>query len=369
MNLLRDELHAMADEAPHVDLAERAVKGARRRRFIRAALAVAVAVAVVTGGTAILVGNGPSVEEPVIVTPATKAVTALPKKGVGPLTHAYVSQCPRLISGGKKCVAGQWRVVTDAGTTYALVDAMGFEPGSPPNVPVAITKDGRRIAYYSAKARAFEVRDLASGQIWKAPFKIEKENLKGETFLRLSPDGLQLIYTNWDGTPKRYSVLIDMEKGMTFALDAAWYPVSVGDGGSPITLAKPYDKTSQVWVVGNKPITIRDFTYKFSALGPDERTLVRLGRYPGEHSREITAFDAVSGAERPPVRVEGIPDKVHLISLGDWVGDTEVTLFATPEPSTPGAVPALYAVDVRTGRARELRRFDDSPTVLPGMIR
>ncbi|MFC3982753.1 hypothetical protein [Streptosporangium jomthongense] len=364
MNLLRDELHAMADEAPHIDLTERAIRGARRRRVAGAALAVAAAVAVMTGGTAVLLGGGTGTGRSVTMAPATRDVTALPERGVGPLTHAYLSRCPMPRKPDDECVSGQWRVVTESGTTYALADTMGPDrTGRALRSPVAITKDGRRIAYYSERKQTFEVRDLASGRTWKAPLKVREGDFDGESFLRLSPDGMQLIYTNWSGMPKPYSVLVDMEKGRTTTLNATWYPVSVGDGGSPITLVKP----SRVWIVGNRPVAVKNFPYEVSALGPDGRTLVRLGRYVDGRPTAISTFDALGGAEGPALRVTGLSDGMSLARLGGWVSDTEVALLAVPDRSEMESV--LYAVNVHTGRARELRRFADFPAVLPGAAR
>ncbi|MFD0889197.1 hypothetical protein ACFQ08_32080, partial [Streptosporangium algeriense] len=330
----------------------------------------AAAVAVVTSGTAVLLGDDTGTGRSVTMAPATKDVTALPKKGVGPLTHAYISRCSALGNLDGKCVPGQWRVVTESGTTYALVDTMSPDRTDKAlTSPVAITKDGRRIAYYSERKQTFEVRDLASGQTWKAPLKVRRGDFDGESFLRLSPDGLQLLYTNWGGMPRPYSVLVDMAKGRTTTLNGAWYPVSVGDGGSPITLVKPYDKTSRVWVVGNRPTTVKDFTYSFSALGPDGHTIVRLGRNVDGQSRKIFVSDAVGGTEEPALRVTGLPDGMTPAKLGDWVSETEVTMLAASELHRSDVNSALYAVDVRTGRARELRTFADFPAALPGVVR
>ncbi|WP_371782365.1 hypothetical protein [Streptosporangium subroseum] len=383
MNLLRDELHGIADEVPPVDLAERAIRGARRRRAGAMALTVATAVAVVTGGTTILVNGTPRAERPVVFTtvPETvpdvsEAVPALPKKGVGPLIRAYSSPCRLSIDASKACVGGRWWVSTASGATYELTEAMGLALADSKRVigPVTITQDGRRIAYYSEKQRAIEVRDLASGRIWKAPFKIGDGDLDGNHVLRLSPDGLHLIHTSWNNGSKWSSVLVDMETGRTTALGAGWYPLSVGDGGSPVTLTKWHGKTTQIWVLGNKPITIKSSTRQFSALGPDGRTLVRLGAASGQttglFSREIIVLDAVGGGERP-VPVKDVPEEQDLRDLGAWVSDTEVTLRTVPGSPRPGdsITPKLYAVNVHTGKARELRKTDSQDlSVLPGML-
>ncbi|WP_433373130.1 hypothetical protein [Streptosporangium sp. CA-115845] len=377
MNLLRDELHRISDEAPQIDLAERALKGARRRRAITLALAVATAVAVLTGGVVTVVNGDLRGERPIVLTPVPETAPALPKMGVGPLARAYTHFCPPPPIDDTDCVGGQWRVVTTSGVTYELTAALGLKNTDKKVLlgPVAITQNGRRIAYYSEKQQTFEVRDLRSGLIWKAPLTISKDDLDGENLLRLSPNGLHLIYTNFGGRPKPYSVLIDVAGGKTSSLNGDWFPVSVGDGGSPITLVRPYDRTTRIRVLGNEPITIKDFTYRFSALGPDGRTLVRIGstrdrdaKPTPERPRTIVTIDAISGRENPEVATQGIPEELTPSHLGGWVSDTEVTLLAVPE--LPGSgTPALYAVNVHTGQTRRLRTFDSEITgVLPGLI-
>ncbi|MEV4745176.1 hypothetical protein AB0K21_02250 [Streptosporangium sp. NPDC049248] len=380
MNLLRDELHRIADEAPQIDLAERALKGARHRRAITLALVVATAVAMLTGGvvTVVTVVNGGlRGEGPIVLTPVPEVVPALPKKGVGPLARAYTHLCPPPTIDDTDCVDGRWRVVTTSGVTYELTAALGLRNVGKEVLlgPVAITQNGRRIAYYSEKQQTIEVRDLRSGRIWKAPLTISKDDLDGENFLRLSPDGLHLIYTNFGGRPRPYSVLIDIAGGETSALNGDWFPVSVGDGGSPVTLVRPYDSTTRIRVLGNAPVTVKDFTYSFSALGPDGRTLVRIGSPRGrdakptpERPRTIVTIDAISGRENPEVAPQGIPEELSPSHLGGWVSETEVTLLAVPKLPRSGT-PTLYAVNVHTGKTRQLRTFDSETTgVLPGLI-
>ena len=381
MNPLRDELRGIADEAPQVDLAERAIKGGRRRRAAATVLAVAATVTMVTGGTVALVNLGPGAESPIAASPTTGTVPELPKEGVGALAGAYVYRCPTPTIDGEDC-ADQWRVVTGSGETYELTDAMHPEERANRILygPMAITQDGRRIAYYSEKEQTIEVRDLASGRTWKAPLKISKNDLYAEGFLRLSGNGLHLIYTNHGGMPKQYSVLVDMEKGTTAELNGDWYPLSVGDGGTPVTLARPYDKTTQIQVQGNEPITIEEFALDLSPLAPDGHTIARLSKASGPdanpplpRARTIVTTNAIGGGDGPRVQVQGVPKELILFKLGAWVSDTEVTLLAVPESSESDFTAMLYAVDVRTGKTRELRKAGTATppgaVILPGIAR
>ncbi|MFC7647043.1 hypothetical protein ACFQX6_45795 [Streptosporangium lutulentum] len=176
MNLLRDELHGIADEVPQIDLAERAIRGARRRRAGAMALAVATAVAVVTCGTTILVNGAPRTERSVVFTTVPEAVPAvpevvpaLPKKGVGPLVRAYSSPCRFSIDTSKACVGGRWWVSTSSGATYELTEAMGLALADSKRVigPVTITQDGRgspTTARSSEPSRCATSRAAGSGR-------------------------------------------------------------------------------------------------------------------------------------------------------------------------------------------------------------
>ncbi|WP_030912456.1 hypothetical protein [Streptosporangium amethystogenes] len=377
MNLLRDELHRIADEAPQIDLADRALKGAKRGRAITMALAVVIAVAVLTGGMVTVVNGGLRGERPVVLTPVPAVAPVLPKKDIGPLARAYTYFCPPPTIDDTDCVDGQWRVVTASGMTYKLTAALGLKNTNKKVLlgPVAITQNGRRIAYYSEKQQTFEVRDLRSGRIWKAPFTISKNELAGENFLRLSPNGLHLLYANFGGRSKPYSVLVDVAEGKTTTLNGTWLPVSVDDDGGSVTQVMPYDGTTRIRVLGNEPLTIKEATHSFSALGPDGRTLARIGSTRNRDAkpelrrpRTIVTIDAIGGHENPEVPIQGIPEELVPSYLGGWVGDTEVTLLAVPELSGSGT-PALYVLDVHTGRTRQLRTLDSETSgVLPGMV-
>lgn len=336
MNTLRDDLHFLAEEAPAVDLAERAVRGAKRRRTTHFVLALASAVAVVAGGAAVLTVP----EAPMVVSPTQDAV--LPANGVEPASHAYYR--------------GGWRLVTTSGQTFRLKAASSAGP-------VVISPDARRVAYYSAKDETFAVRDLASGRVWKAAISVPSRELEGaEAFLRLSPGGLRMVYTNFGGRAAAYSVLVDLERGTATELKGGWWPLSVGDGSGPVALIKPHGDSTQVRVLGHSAITVDAFTYSFSGLAPDGRTVARL-----ERKAVLVTTDAVKGGDAR-VAIHGIADDFQLAKLGAWVSESEVTALAmrTGRGASDGK---LYAISVRTGQARELRAFEvPERLVVPGLV-
>ncbi|MEQ4725709.1 hypothetical protein [Nonomuraea sp. B19D2] len=364
MNTLRDDLHALAEEAPAVDLAAQAVRGARRRRATRLAVVAATVTCLIAAGGAVLLQQIRPAPPIVLTPPETKALP-LPAKGVGPVEQAYRPEC----RSAAKESCRIWRIATREGDTYELgKDARG---------PLEVTADGRRIAYYSSQHRTIVVRDLASGRTWKAPLKQPAEDFAVEYALRLSPNGLRFIVSGWGGR-RQPNKLVDMERGTVTDLKRGWWPVSVSDGSGSVVLAKPYDNSSQVWVLGHDPITIPDFTYYYSALAPDGRTLARLGqtfdpdREPMvQEDGSIVTFDAVQAGRETRTPISGLAEGHRPSRLGSWLNATEVSVLATPERLSADGPPSLvYAVDVRTGKSRELFALRTGGlNVVPGLVR
>ncbi|NRQ34818.1 hypothetical protein HII36_23715 [Nonomuraea sp. NN258] len=358
---LRDDLRDLAEQAPAVNLAERAVKGARRRRAVRLAVSAAAATALLAGGGGVLVAELRA-EPPIVMIPPETTAPPLPAEGVGPLRHLYRTQRGDRVPPEKP----SWRLVTRAGETYELRVDDG---------PLQVTADGRRIAYYSGERRAVVVRDLASGRIWTSPRR-GAPDVTREPVLRLSPDGLRFVATGWSGAEP--DALVDVERGTTTRLKRGWWPVSVADGAGPVVLARPFDSTTRVQVLGHDPITVDAFTYEFSALAPDGRTLARLGQsYDRDRTPMIqkdgtvVTFDALSGGGETRVPISGLAEGLRPTWLGAWLNDAELTVVATsPEPVRRAERPRAYALNVRTGATRELFTLPaESGVVMPGLVR
>ncbi|SEF60410.1 hypothetical protein SAMN05444920_101177 [Nonomuraea solani] len=355
MNTLRDDLRDLAAQAPDVDLAARAVQGARRRRSARLAGVAAAVVCLIAAGSAALFR---SYEPPVVLTPPDVKAVPLPAKGVAPVEQLYQEPCE------SPCERREWRLVARDGAVYTF-DA---DPG-----PVAVTPDGRRIGYFSAKQGTILIRDLAGGKIWKAPIDEPEKAFEGEYALRLSPSGLRFIVSGWGGR-KEPNLLVDVERGTSSELKKGWFPVSVADGNGPVVLVKPYDKITQVWVLGRKPFTIQDFAYDFSPLASDGRSLARLTGDTNQRPREIDSIATIDvlrgGQEKARVRVTGLREGLNPAWLGAWVSEHQVMVIAVPERVRDGVPAAVYAVDVRTGVSSEMFAIrGDGVMVLPGVVR
>ncbi|MET7338859.1 hypothetical protein [Nonomuraea sp. NPDC005650] len=392
MTWLRDVLDDLADDAPQVDLTERTI-GARERRRRRTVPIVATAAVVVTAliVTAV-VRLLPSQPAPATV-PGT--VTDLPARGVRPLSHAYMTFCePEDGKAPPGCVDGGWRVVTRDGVTYRVAQALPGPERGLRTSPLAISRDGGKIAYYDAAAGTFAVRDLASGEVLTAPTRVPKVWLGSIAHLLLSDDGRFLAFTKRPPL-KDPAMLFDMRERMVRPLPNGWNPIGLSPDGNTITLAEYAPKTrlqtiGRLWqtsTAGSANTVDVTGRYLVGGLGPDGRSIVAVESVDVPGTDCLRSGDALVHLDRDTgkvlrrVPVRGLSMTKNDVHLRSWIGPREIIALAKPfvcgdadTPKTPRGDPpyvpfTAYAVDVRTGKARKLATYtaqDFFQLVLPG---
>ncbi|MFI7135546.1 hypothetical protein ACIBQ1_58550 [Nonomuraea sp. NPDC050153] len=392
MTWLRDVLDDLADDAPQVDLTERTIRARERRRRwtvpIVATAAVVVTALIVTAVVRLL----PSQPAPA-TGPGT--VTDLPARGVRPLSHAYMTFCePEDGKAPPGCVDGGWRVVTRDGATYRVAQALrGPESGLRPS-PLAISRDGGKIAYYDTAAGTFAVRDLASGEVLTAPTRVPKAWLGSIAHLLLSDDGRFLAFTK-SPPLKDPAMLFDMRERMVRPLPNGWNPIGLSPDGNTITLAEYAPKTrlqtiSRLWqtsTASNARTVDVTGHYLVGGLGLDGKSVVAVEsvNVPGtdclRSGGSLVYLDRDTGKVLRRVPVRGLSMTQNFVHLRSWIGPREIIALATPfvcgdkdAPETPRGDPpyapfTAYAVNVKTGTARKLTTYtaqDFFQLVLPG---
>ncbi|WP_433436132.1 hypothetical protein [Nonomuraea sp. CA-141351] len=375
MTWLRDVLVDLAAESPRVDLAERTIATRdRRRRTAISLLAAAMVVITALGGTLAvrLLPQAPA--------PATSGKEDLPARGVGPLSYAYKTFCePASGKAPSKCRDGGWRVVTRSGRTYHVREALPSR--SLQDSPLAISRDGRKIAYYSAKEGTFQVRDLASGAKTTAPMKLPpKKWLYSITRLMLSDDGRYLAFSKVPDL-KDPALLFDMHDRVVRELPARWVPIGLSPDGATITLGE-YSPNSQLRTIsnlwpptspGNSTAVILPQHYAFSPLAPDGKTVAAVEDHSTAEKPcqmgDLVLLDPLTGKKRKTTAIRGLSPDVSLIYLRTWRSADEVTALTTSvrcrpssevpvdETAPPYLTFTAYAVNVRTGEARKLTTF------------
>lgn len=371
MTRLRDTLDGIADEAPPVDfshLAERAVAGRRRRRYVMTAVAALATAAVVSAGATIVTLPGVTGHRAATSHQGTGAGTApvLPDGKVGSLSHAYRTPC--VIDEDIDCSAVEWRVVTRSGTTYRVPQALPRTERDDTGVPVAISRDGRMLAYYSRQDRAFEVRDLGSGSVVTSTVTVEEKDIGVGAMLVVSDDGRHVIFDSREGS-KWPGVLIDMRTGRKSVLDGRYEPVSIRNGVAELIR---YVKTD-LWLMpvggGGRPVRFEGTFIQPSEVAPDGRTVAAVRwRRPVKNQKKqvpaVTLLDTRTGQVVRQVRIRGLQADADIENTSVWVSGHEVTVVVGGK----GGI-STYAVDVRSGQARNLARYPGvhSEVVLPGM--
>ncbi|MEO3853878.1 hypothetical protein [Acrocarpospora sp. B8E8] len=387
MTWLRGVLADIADDSPHVDLADEAIRIYERRRRTGAALIAAATVAVIVLGATATVRLLPGgSEKDQVSTPGR--VENLPAKGVGPLSHAYRTFCnPITGKAPGDCRVGAWRVVTTAGQTYHLdqaLPAINYHDGVSGigDSKVAISADGGKIAYYAPKVGTFQVRDLASGQLTTAPVKIPRAWLGSIMSLLLSADGRFLAFTKNPALDDP-AMLLDMREGMVRPLPNGWTPVGLTADGDTMTMVDYSPKArlqtmTRLWktaTAGNSSTVSLPKNYRFSPLAPGGTMIAAMENRVTQSDScvptPLVQMDAKTGRILRKVEVRGLPMDTHNISLRTWLSPTEVTALAepnqfcrtgkpsvpdgpNPRPDPPYETVTSYALNVQTGQARKL---------------
>ncbi|MFI7416423.1 hypothetical protein [Nonomuraea sp. NPDC049684] len=400
MTRFRDELDAIARQAPDVDLAEAALRGARRTRTTLisgsavaavAALTLAVTLLVKPGGPAdvgavpsgtpssaptfrgIPAGPTPSPEDLVPV----RAV--LPASGVGPVRYAYYDFCQDAWKPGgdnapvadETCL--QWKVVLQDGTRYRVADALSvYTDQTRKNymntaAPLAISRDGRRIAYYAPARERFTVRELGTGQVWEIPQVVRRKAMvKGGGLITFSPDGRRLGL-NLAGLPQ---VVVDVESGQVVEqVPKGWNFLYPADEGVPLVVEHE-DGRFGVLSDGEVTVFAEPKTWALTGtVGPDGTTVAML---TGPAARgetvssadpydKVVTVDRASGQVRSEVRLDRA-QRLNPHRLGYWLNEREVLALGgtVRDPNSdrwPDLGETVHAIDVTTGRIRTLGTY------------
>ncbi|MFI7705695.1 hypothetical protein [Nonomuraea sp. NPDC049480] len=362
MTRLRNALSDLADEAPPVSLVDAAIAGHRRKRRAMLAVATVATIAALVATTAGAVVIWPRGGQP--ATPQrVDTVPDLPDGKVEAIDRAYQTRCkvneePRIID----CSAVEWRVVTRSGKTYRVPQAV-VATRKVLRVPVAISRDGRMLAYYSRKAQAHVVRDLVSGAEVTSPVTVTEDRMGPGPLLAVSEDGRYVAFDPREGS-KEPGMLIDMRTGKTVSIPGKYEVISIKDGAAELIR---YVKTD-LWLMpvtgGGKPVRFDGTFIMFSELSPDGRTVTAV-EFSELKKRTLTLLDAKTGRILRKLPIRGLPKDGFIGGTTTWRSRSELTIVVESKKNL-----YTYTVDVTTGQARRSAEYDNRNTqtlVLPGV--
>ncbi|MFC4011377.1 hypothetical protein ACFOY2_29400 [Nonomuraea purpurea] len=368
MTRLREALKDIAEEAPLVHLADVAVKGHRRRRRATVALAAVstvVVLGVATAGVSVVTASRDMVRDADALAPSAMSdtVSDLPAGAVGVLSHAYQTNC--IIKKEERkadCGKVEWRVVTREGKTYRLAEAL-VRTKKNQGTPIALSRDGRMVAYYSREAQTYVVRDLVSGTEVTSPVKLKEERFGLAAMLVLSDDGRHLVFDPSEGT-KDPGLVIDMKTGATLWVPGVYEPISVKGGVVELVRYVKTDLLLMPVTGGGQPVNFKGPYIFFSELAPDGRTVVAVKWTRDNRFDELSLLDVKSGQVKRKVPIKGLPKGAGYSSTELWRSASEIVITTLGKGGR-----RAYAIDVNTGRAQFVTDYKDGGKgnlVLPG---
>ncbi|GHE30122.1 hypothetical protein GCM10017673_35940 [Streptosporangium violaceochromogenes] len=367
MTRLRRALNGIAEEAPAADLAgliDQTLAGHRRERRGTAVLAAAATVATVVAMGAVMAAVVSPRPHEAAAPGLAAAVPDLPDGNVGPLDYAYETPC----KAGKEqrdvdCL--EWRAVTRTGRTYRLPQALA-RTAQDRRVPVAISRDGRMLAYYSRQAQAHVVRDLVSGSQVTSPVTLREARIGVGSMLVLSDDGRHVVFDPRVGS-REPGLLIEVRTGKTVKVSGKYEAVSVRNGVAELVRYRKTDLWLMPVAGGGRPVRFNGAFMGFSELAPDGRTVAAFERRDArkwvQEMRTLTLLGADTGRKLRTVPIRGLPKGVPVEVTGLWRSASELTVLIEE-----GRHKRAYGVDTGTGKARRLADYPNTTRlVLPGV--
>ncbi|RVX43736.1 hypothetical protein EDD27_6430 [Nonomuraea polychroma] len=366
MTRLRNALEGLAAEAPLVSLADAAIEGHRRRRratLMLGTVATVVALVVVTTAGAVIAW--PRTDQ-TATQRRTDTVPDLPAGKVGPISHAFQTPCEiDEAARTADCSAVEWRVVTRSGKTYRVPDAL-VATRTDQQAPLAISRDGRMLAYYERRAQTFVVHKLESGNRTVSPVTVKEDRIGVGAMLAVSDDGRYVAFDPREGS-KEPGLLIDLANTETVSIPGKYEVISIKN--RMVELIR-YRKTD-LWLMpvkgGGKPVRFDGVFINFSELSPDGRTVAAV-EFSDANKRgfgRLTLLDAKTGRTLRKVTLRGLPKKGSVDGTSIWPSRSEVLVTVNDKGHMYS-----YAVDVTTGRAKRWADYSDlhhAALVLPGV--
>ncbi|MBE1590500.1 hypothetical protein ACFPOI_05650 [Nonomuraea angiospora] len=363
MTRLREALSGLAEEAPLVSLADAAIAGHRRRRRATMAATTVATIAALVASVAVGAVVWPRDAYPAAPQSAD-TVADLPDGKVGAVEYGYKTPCD--VSEDQQvinCRVQEWRVVTRAGTTYRVPQALvstrkgGYSP-------IAISRDGRMLAYYSREAQAHVVRDLTTGTVTTSPFKVKEEQIQIGTQLVVSDDGRYVGFDPRVGSKRDTGLVIDVRTGKTVRVPDKFEIISIKDGIAELVRYVKTDMWLMPVIGGGKPVRFDGTFILFSEIAPDGRTLVAHD-YDDYKSKKLTltVLDAKTGRIVRKVPVRGLPKNSGFQGATVWQSPSEVVIVSGSKHYS------TYVVNIQTGKARHLADYDNgrmNGLILPG---
>ncbi|MDP9847166.1 WD40 repeat domain-containing protein [Streptosporangium lutulentum] len=264
--------------------------------------------------------------------------------GMGTTAEAEGREILVRYAGLGDCDCAPWKLWMRDGRVIKLPEARVFSVGGR-RAPLALSPDGRYVAYFQLKDGALVIREMSTGTVRSVPGVTWSRELRTAR-LDLAPAGRYVVLGNG-----RDSQVIDAQSGMSSAVPLGLRPWSFSPDAkfvlavddsfrAGIYSTSPWGETGRVPVGG--------------ALSPDGRTVAHFTA----RDSAISLWDVATG-KAITLRPIALPARKIPIRLR-WDGEGRLDLqMVTPRRARGriGVPYAWYRVDPTTGRAWRIGAF------------
>ncbi|GAB1824400.1 WD40 repeat domain-containing protein [Herbidospora sp. RD11066] len=297
-----------------------------------------------------------------VMSPATVA-EARTGAASAPARYVWLKSCPKQ---DYTVPCGQWMITRRDGTTTPLADAQVHRVTASGGVDTesalqpALSGDGRKLAYFTAKTKKLVIRDLTTGKV--APLKGAAAKLpKGITVndvdTLLSNDGKHLAIDYIDADGKLLTKIVEVASGRYYTLPIGTALQGFSGDGSAVMVTSVSDQNTTLFTsidadgeLNSQEVPqVVDDNYPL-ALADDGRGIAVF--IEGRQSA-VRVYDLSTDSVGPPVRVT-LPKGERANRLA-WETSERLLLWTyrnTSEATVIGG--GLRSIDIRTGEIRKI---------------
>ncbi|GAA0438080.1 hypothetical protein Acor_76590 [Acrocarpospora corrugata] len=185
-----------------------------------------------------------------IATAAVVLPPAVAHADTGTARYATLKSCPK---EDYRVPCGSWTLTLRGGKQVALTDALIFPAGANGKVvedmalPVRVSADGRRVAYFRKADRRLVVRDVVAKKVITLPAEAARvpkglHIIDVGTFL--SKDGTVLVVDYLDDTVQRPSLIVEVDTGEVHTIKGTATVETVSPGGDYVLTTRYTDENT-----------------------------------------------------------------------------------------------------------------------------
>ncbi|WP_157518268.1 hypothetical protein [Herbidospora mongoliensis] len=297
-----------------------------------------------------------------VMSPATVA-EARTGAASAPARYVWLKACPK---DDYTVPCGQWMISRRDGTTTALADAQVHRVTASGGVDresalqPALSGDGTRIAYFTAKTKKLVIRDLTTGKVAAmrgAAAKLPKGISINDVDTQLSNDGKHIAVDYIDEDGKLPTKIVEVASGRYYTLPADTSLQGFGADGSSVMVTSVSDQNTTLFTsidadgeLNSQEVPqVVDHNYPLALAGDGRSVAVFIeGRQAA-----LRIYDLSSDSVGPPIKLT-MPKGERANKLA-WDSSDRLRLW-TYRNTGDGVVigGGVRTIDIRTGEIKKI---------------